>query len=362
MTLRRLVKTAIAVASHRSAATRLAGPTPGSGRGPVVVGYHRVVEDFAAEAPHTVPAMLISVGMLERHLDWLGRRFRLISLDELASHLETGEPFDRPVAAVTFDDGYRDVYDYAFPLLRRKGIPAAVFVVTDLVGTSSVHIHDKLYLLLARAFARGRSTADAVVPPLLDLGVPPAKVETIRRAAPTATAVARVLLDELPQAVITAVIDRLQDAIDLDERALRGLDVLTWEMLAEMHAAGMTIGSHTRTHALLTNESGPKVLEEIAGSRLDLATRLGITVDHFAYPSGQYNGSIVAAAVAASGYRAAYTTCPHRDPTYPLLTVPRMMFWQTTGLDAFGRFCPAMMSCVVAGSFPFRVPCPQEHR
>ena len=54
---------------------------------------------------------------------------------------------------MTFDDGYRDVYEQAFPVLRRKGIPAAVFVVTDLVGRPFWQVHDRLYHLVAKAFA-----------------------------------------------------------------------------------------------------------------------------------------------------------------------------------------------------------------
>ena len=59
-----------------------------------------------------------------------------VSLDELGQRLSEGRRDDRPLAAVTFDDGYRDVYENAFPMLVRKGIPAAVFVVTKLIGTS----------------------------------------------------------------------------------------------------------------------------------------------------------------------------------------------------------------------------------
>src|ERR1019366_4751846 len=105
----------------------------------------------------SIPSMLVSRRMLERHLDWLGRRFRFISLDELGARLEAKDGREDPVAAITFDDGYRDFYDHALPLLKRKGIPAAVFVVTDLVGTRRVQAHDKLYLLLARRYQATRA-------------------------------------------------------------------------------------------------------------------------------------------------------------------------------------------------------------
>src|SRR5205814_5521897 len=118
----------------------------------LVLGYHQVVE-HEREAGPSIPAMVISAAMLERQLDWVGRHFRFVSLDELGRALESGAPPGPPPAAVTFDDGYRDVYEHAFPLLQRKGIPAAIFVVTDLVGRRFWQHHDRLYHLVAKAFA-----------------------------------------------------------------------------------------------------------------------------------------------------------------------------------------------------------------
>src|SRR5580692_8769676 len=70
---------------------------------PVVVGYHRVVEDFASSCQTAIPSLLVTLRMLEDQLDWLGRRYRFVGLDELGARLESGETGGDPVAAVTFD-------------------------------------------------------------------------------------------------------------------------------------------------------------------------------------------------------------------------------------------------------------------
>src|SRR5262245_211860 len=75
-------------------------------RRPLILGYHRVVSDFAAAARTEMPSMLISRAMFERHIESIGRSFRFVSLDEIGEHAASGRPFDDPVAAITFDDGY----------------------------------------------------------------------------------------------------------------------------------------------------------------------------------------------------------------------------------------------------------------
>src|SRR5439155_1371780 len=168
------------------------------------------------------------------------------------------------------------------------------------------------------------------------------------------------LLRGLPRADILRVIDALEDEVGFDEAAARGLLPMTWEMLARMQRAGVVIGSHTRTHAWLTLEDREKALEELGGSRLDLESRLGITVRHFAYPDGRFNKD-TAAMVAAAGYRFGYTTCCHRDSSYPLLTIPRRMLWQNACLDDRGRFSAAILSCQVHGVFNLVRGCEQNH-
>ena len=363
--LRRLAKTGIACALHWTGANKLIGVLNGSRNMPLVLNYHRVVEDYAASAGHYMPDLLTSRRMLERQLDWIGRHFRFISLDELCPRLECGESFDEPVAAITFDDGYRDVYDHAFPLLKRKGIPWAVFVVTGLIGTSRLQSYDKLYLLLDRAFTLGRSVPCDLARLLHSLGIRLPMlgmdgVKQVRHLARDPFTAMRVLFTALPQAELCRVIEALEAEVAIDESALKELHACSWDMLAEMHRAGVTIGSHTQTHALLTNEHWHKVLDETAGSRQALERKLGITIKHFAYPNGSFNDAAVRA-VAVSGYALAYTTCLHRNLAYPLLTIPRTFLWENSCMDALGHFSPSMMSCRTNRVFDAFAPCDQHH-
>lgn len=150
--LRRLARAAIAHGARRTGADRSIGWLSGAWEEPLILGYHRVLPDSAPAAPRGVPSLGVRLKTLERHLEFVGRRFRFVSLDELGSRIEEGTASGR--AAVTFDDGYVDFHEIAFPMLQRKGIPAAVFVVTGLLENAGGFLHDRLYAALENAFDR----------------------------------------------------------------------------------------------------------------------------------------------------------------------------------------------------------------
>lgn len=373
---RRFLKALGAGGLYATRADRLVGTLSGRSRRPLILCYHRVVEDVRAH-PTSAPAMLVSVETLERQLDWVGRRYRFVSLDELAQgleegpdgRLEAGAPASngRPPAAVTFDDGYADVYHHGFPLLRRKGIPAAVFLTTDLVGTDRLHAHDELFVLLQRAARhlgeRGLEAAlrKAGANPgwrFLPAEPPEQRLVEIKEG----------LLARLPARQVERLVTALERQVAGDgagtaipERLRQDLAPMSWNMVREMHAAGFTIGSHTRTHRVLPNEDEADVLAELAASKAALEERLGGEVAHLAYPAGQYCPRTVAAAEAA-GYRYAYTTCYHGFRERPLLAIPRKTFWERTSSGLADTFSPAIVSCQVEGVFDLLRPCRSDHR
>jgi peptidoglycan/xylan/chitin deacetylase (PgdA/CDA1 family) len=358
--VRGYLKAALASAAHVSRADRLAAAITTRRREALVLGYHRVVDDFAREASYSFPSMLISRRMLERHLDWIGRRFQVVGLDDLRSRVETRSRTDPPIAAISFDDGYRDVYEHAFPLLIRKGLPATVFVATNYVGTSGVFPHDRLYLLLARASHRWRSFSRQLLRVLrrLDLPLP---MPTLFAASRSAHLALRTLITSLSEGDVQRIIGALEVDCGLSGGLPNGFRPMTWEMLAEMSRAGISVGSHTKSHALLTNEAPTKVIDETSGSRDILTTRLGRPSAAFAYPDGRFDRAAVRA-VAAAGYQIAVTTCGHRDPDYPWLTVPRLLLWERSSVDLQGCFSQAVFSCQVSGLFNRVSSCQQRHR
>jgi peptidoglycan/xylan/chitin deacetylase (PgdA/CDA1 family) len=327
---------------------------------PFIACYHRVVENFDRSRRATIPSMLISTSMLERHIDWMAKRFSLVSLDDLGHYLERGKCFPKPPAAITFDDGYSDVYHHAYPMLMRKGIPAAVFVVTGLIGTRQPQIWDRFYLLLRRLYLYGAPLAETVAEALRAKGFDASRVQSLSGSANEPFHVMGAVLNALPQDQIESLIDRLEEIVHLKRDQMEDIAPLTWTMIETMHRGGIEFGSHTISHPLLTNETLDTARSELLGSKLMLEERLNTPVHHFAYPDGRFN-PVVVQAVKAAGYRYAFGICHSRDENLPLLTIPRKVLWERSCLNMLGRFSSSVMNCQTHWVFGGRGRCEHDH-
>jgi peptidoglycan/xylan/chitin deacetylase (PgdA/CDA1 family) len=89
--------------------------------------------------------MTVSPELFRRQLDYVRRTHDVVTLEEALGLLATGARLRRPAAVITFDDGYRSVFDEAFPLMTEVGVPGCCFVTTGLVGTDRRFAHDEAH-------------------------------------------------------------------------------------------------------------------------------------------------------------------------------------------------------------------------
>ncbi len=345
--MRRLVRSAIAHGLARTGADRWIGRVGGIAREPLILGYHRVLPDDVTIPTRGVPSLGIRVSTLRRHLEFIARRHKIISLDEMGARVETGAASG--FAALTFDDGYKDFAENAFPLLQSMGIPAAVFVVTTLLHEGEAFLHDRVYSVLDRAIRAGGSKRVVALlagenPPLA--GLPD-----------QAFAATRLLLRTYDRQTLSRLSAALEAEFGKGESSPRSL---SWDDLIRMSRLGLIVGSHTRTHALLPRETPARAIEETATSRAEIEARLGVRVSHFVYPDGCFDHAAVQA-VAAAGYRFAYTGCKHQDPDHPMLTQARRVFWEGSTEGVFGGFSEDVLSGHLNGIFDRSRPCLDTH-
>jgi len=356
--LRSAIKSAGSWALFTTGCDRVVSAVRGLDHEPLVLCYHRVVHDLRRHS-WSAPAMLVSQRTLAAQLDWIGRRYEFVELDQLARGIESGRRRSRPLAAVTFDDGYADVYRNGLPVLAKKGIPATVFVVTDLIGTDRLLLHDRLHGLMRQG--NRRFGASGIVSLLDRHRLEPPRWRSDRAwSQAQVTRLGETLLATQPRAVLDRLVDDLERYVTVPHEVAETLHALDWSMLRELQRAGVEVGSHTRSHRVLPNESAEDAYEEVAGSKRALEDGLGTAVRHFSFPNGHFDAATLRA-VRAAGYGYAYSTCFHRDPAQLSFTIPRRVFWERSLAGFAGRVSSAVASCQVRGVFDWHGACPHDH-
>ena len=142
---RRVGKGAAALALHYSGVRQLLSTVQRravGGTRVLILSYHRVVADFALEAKRSLYTLNIEQKTFRRHLEVLQETHDVVSLEEAMSVLDGTRQAARDVAVVTFDDGYRDVYTHAYPVMRDMRVPGVIYVPSSFVGTDRRHGHD----------------------------------------------------------------------------------------------------------------------------------------------------------------------------------------------------------------------------
>lgn len=234
--------------------------------------FHSIVE-----SPLAVSSSLwMTRAAFERQLDEIAMEFEVLRLETALDRLWKGN-LNRPVAALTFDDGFRNQYEVALPILRRKGWPATLFLCTGPQGTG----RPLWFTRLQRAFCRTKLEAvswqgrEFSMATLEEKGFAAAKLhEEVRRSEP----------------------DRIDDVTD---KICRDLEVegdgekdaefghLDAVLIAAMAREGtIRFGAHTRTHHTLSRLSPARQREEIVGSITDVGRMTGKSPSMFAYPQG----------------------------------------------------------------------------
>ena len=265
----------------------------------MILMYHRV-----APAADDLWGIAVEADRFAEQIEALKQVRQVASLDEVLAWMDHGKPGSKPLAAITFDDGYHDAFATALPILERLDCPATVFVATGLVGTDKAFWWDELVRLIL--------SAPPSSPPLslvfghTSFAWPVADDLSERRKV--CRRVRRRLRDLEPDHIEAHL-----DAISAWSGAPRGAPPHDRAMTPdEVHRLGqgpVTIGAHTVRHPSLPTLTPHAQLAEIAESRSACEAWTGKPVDHFAYPFGHYDRSSVLAARAA-GFRSSCATTP----------------------------------------------------
>jgi peptidoglycan/xylan/chitin deacetylase (PgdA/CDA1 family) len=269
----------------------------------LILAYHRVLSEKELAGDYFIqPGMYVRNDVFEQQMRYLTEHFQVVSLMELLNHWAHGTwDHDKRYCVITFDDGWRDNYIYAYPILRKYNIPATIFLPTDFIGTKQWFWPDKMGYLLMHSCGNGSGPRAAnTAEGLLDRY--PWGRSVIEQARSGKIDSAIEMCKEFPEETIYAFIDEMSRTMEVefpDEHLL-----LNWQEAREMSQQGISFASHSCTHKILSKLSPEEIRNEMERSFRTLGENEINYIPVFAYPNGTYNEEIIKHAKAA-GYRAA---------------------------------------------------------
>jgi len=298
-----------------------------------VIGFHRVLTERDWNRSASQRGIVLREETFARLLQHLRRWFQVIPLSELT---EGGYKSTKPRCLLTFDDGWRDNFTTAFPLLKRFRMPVVVFLTTGLIDSRETFWVERLRKAwgdpdLQKKMREPFETLTPSQSPESDLAE---MIEILKhRPSRERTKIISQLLPPAPPISAPAGVD----------------EMLTWEEVLVMSQQGTEFGAHTVTHPLLVYESDSELESEVRSSKQAIEDRLGTEVRAFAYPNGSWDER-VRNRVEVAGFSCAFTTqrgwYSQGDDRF---AIRRIMLHEGNITGPGGHFSPAVLSLRLLG-------------
>ena len=222
-------------------------------------------------------------------LEYMMRFFNPISLEQLEGYYYSEKPLPKNPLLLTFDDGFANNYHHAFPVLKRFGCPAVIFLATGYLDNKSSFWVERLEYSVHNTESKRLKMnfmGNDFDMPLNTAAQKETAYLTVLRYLKSGLSFSRI--EETVQLVCEHLgfpsLNGIQDNEDYR--------FLTWAEVREMAASGISFGAHTVNHINLTHEDKEKAEWEIQTSKQEIERHLGKECIAFCYPFGRsgYNG------------------------------------------------------------------------
>ncbi len=275
-----------------------------------ILAYHRVLDVDERTYPFDCELISASVRDFERQMEHVCSRYRVVTFADLEEYERNNERPPENALVITFDDGYADNYEHAFPILERYGLKAVFFLSTDYIGTNAPFWFERLAYLVKKGLV---DTSRLDLGPCGDI----AGRWRDRRGVLPQEDLSHVIV-RLPNRERLRLLGQIEEGmppLPAGDAAL--VRPLTWDQVREMVKHGMEMGSHTRSHLILGNGSPAEVAEELETSRRVIEEQVSRPVRAVSYPIASRDFAVnplVIRLVQLAGYRfgVGYTSGPVR--------------------------------------------------
>lgn len=254
--------------------------------------YHRILPAEACDAAKANEALNVSTEEFDAHLNYLKKHFDIVALSDLVQSLETSHDVqNKPKLAITFDDGWRDNYEHAWPLLKKHDVPATIFLVSDYMksgGRLWWSLLEEHYESLGDISVADWASILAVKAQELGFTEIHEALTEHSKSQPSDPNDVITLFKQFDHQRLEQFVGSLCTAVTDDERD----DLFTWEQAREMQGQCIEFGAHTERHEVLTHLEDQQIHATVEGS-VDALKREGIDcIDTFSYPNGDTDNRV----------------------------------------------------------------------
>jgi len=262
--------------------------------------YHRILSAHKAEDDGVHHSLWLTPEGLSSQIRWMKSVGAIVDYSRIT---DTSIPNDRPLFALTFDDGWKDNFEYALPVLKQYQVPAHIFLSTEAVDTGALFWPQDIATKTKRLVATGH--AEKVFSALVEF-----MPEQAMSAIPKRTEVMEIVESWIESLKLQNDNDRLKLIHEYYRRLKLKIDplqgyLLCWDDARIMQKNGISFGSHTHNHTIIEGLPPEMIEYEINRSKSLIADKLQINVDSFCYPNGRYNGK-ERSILSRCGYRYAF--------------------------------------------------------
>lgn len=272
----------------------------------LILMYHRILPRDDARSLLEEPGMVVTPDSFDAHLRILAEYFELVSLSNWLTRRNSGQSLPAKACAITFDDGWADNYEFAFPVLQKHQAPATIFLVADMIGTARKFWPERLARLAREVSLQAPGHWDD--PSLAWLRDAQTDFD-FSASAPTTEQITQLIAHakRLSDAEIHDRIDATQAKLGITVESTKA-SLLNWDEVATMVKSGLVeMGSHTCNHIRLNDKTPREVTQrEIVESKHIIEHHVSQDVKTFCFPNGDF--SEAALRLVKDNYAGAVTT------------------------------------------------------
>ncbi len=266
------------------------------------LSYHRIDDPGREGLDSYTPNVSATPEGFRQQMEYVKARYNAITCERLAQWLRGECELPPHPVIITFDDGYYDNLQVAYPVLHDLGLPATIFLTTDIIGSSMTFVWDEA----AYCFLHTQKTS--------------AQLPVTGRASWSGLQDRqRVLRDwytrvkNVPEVERRQMVARLASELDvtIPAEAFTGL-YLNWDQVRELSQNGIEMGAHTESHPILTSVPLERAEQEIINSKRRIEAEIGKPVLSFAYPNGRLSdfSNAIKEVLRREGIEVAFTLIP----------------------------------------------------